>query len=122
MRIKTTLSISEARKNIFTIIQEVQKIGNHYTFTEKGRPKAVMMSAEEYESWQETIETLREIPDLKKDIEETEQAHRSGEYKNWMTLENLLTKEGFLVADAPKKYELSDKNQVSRGKRVKKTK
>lgn len=35
MRIKTTIPISEARKKIFKIAEEVQKPDNYYTLTEK---------------------------------------------------------------------------------------
>lgn len=115
MNIKTTLPISEARKKIFDIAEEVQKPNNYYTFTEKGIPKVVLMSAEEFESIQETIEALRECPNLKKDIEETERAVKSGEYKNWTTLEQLLAKEGFQISDKSKKrYGISTKNKAKR--------
>ena len=117
MNIKTTLSISEARKKIFTIAKEVQKPNNHYTLTEKGRPTAVIMSAEEFESWQETLEVMKDFPDLKKDVEEAEQAFKSGAYKNWTTLGEILIKEGFAVADkSAKKYGVSRKIQTKRRK------
>ncbi len=122
MDTKTTLPISEARKKIFEIAEDAQKPGRYYTLTENGRPKAVIMSAEEFESWQETLEVIWEFPNLRKDIEETEKAFKSGEYKKWITLDNLLAKEGFLVADkSSKKYAVSSKHQAKRGKRVKKT-
>lgn len=98
-RPQTTISISEARKRIFDIAEEVQTPGIHYTFTEKGRPKVVMMSAEEFESWQETLEVMQDFPDLKKDIEEAEQDLKSGRYKGYVLLEDLLRKEGFVLAD-----------------------
>ncbi len=120
MNPKTTLPISEARKKIFEIAKEVQKPGNYYTFTEKGRPKAVLMSVEEFESWQETLEIMREFPKLEKDVKEVEAAVKSGEYKNWTTLEELLTKEGFIVSDkAAKKYGIPTKTQTKRPKRTK---
>jgi len=50
MKNKKTLSISEARKNIFDIAEEVQKPGVFYTLTEKGLPKAVVLSAEQFDS------------------------------------------------------------------------
>lgn len=50
MRIKTTLPITEARKNIFFLADEVQKKKNYYTLTEHGRPKAVLVSAEKFET------------------------------------------------------------------------
>ena len=47
---KRTLSITEARKRIFEIIDEVQKPDTHYTLTEKGRPKAEILSVEKFDS------------------------------------------------------------------------
>lgn len=120
MNTKTTISITEARKKIFDIAEEVQKPGVYYTFTEKGRPKAVLMSAEEFESWAETLEVRKDFPDLKKDIKETERAIKSGEYKKWTTLEEILAKEGFLIADkSVKKYGVSRKTKTKSRKRTK---
>ncbi len=121
MNVKTTLPASEARKNIFKIIGEAQKSGAYYTITEKGRPKVVIMSADEFESWQETLEVIRDFPNLKKDIEETEMAYKSGEYKKWTTLEELFAKEGFLsINKLSKKHEISTKNQAEGRKRARK--
>lgn len=50
MRTRTTLSLSEARKKIFTIAEEVQESGVFYTLTEYGRPKVVVAAAEAFES------------------------------------------------------------------------
>lgn len=121
MNTKTTLPISEARKRIFEIAEAVQKPDVHYTLTENGRPKAVIMSAEEFESWQETIEVARDFPDLKKDIAEVERDIRSGAYKNYHTLEEILAEEGFVLADKAKlRYGVSPRLQTKRAKRVKK--
>lgn len=123
MRTKTTIPISEARKKIFEIANEVQTPENYYTFTESGRPKAVLMSADEFESWQETTEVVREMPDLNKDIKEFKKEYKKGEHKNWTTLEDLLAKEGFLVADKAKKaYAVQAKNQATSRKRIAKNK
>lgn len=120
MNPKTTISISEARKRIFEIAEEIQKPDNYYTLTEKGRPKAVLMSAEQFDSWQETMDVMHEFPNLDKDIKEIDEAIKSGEYKNWTTLEELLAKEGFVVAEkSTKKYGISTKDQTKRGKRIK---
>jgi len=110
MNIKTTLSISEAREKIFNIAKEVQKPSNYYTLTDKGRPKVVIMSAEEFESWQETMEVMREFPDLDKDIKETDCAVKTGEYKKWATLEDVMAKYGYVIADKVKnKYDVGNK-------------
>lgn len=89
MNTKTTLPISKARQKIFKIAKEVQKPSVYYTLTEKGVPKAVIMSAEEFESWAETLEVAREFPDLKKDAKEAEADYKKGDY---VTLDELLAK------------------------------
>ncbi len=70
---KNTISITEARRNIFKIANEVQTPDNHYVLTENGTPKVVILSAEEFDSMQETIETLIDIPDLPEIIKEYEE-------------------------------------------------
>ena len=100
MNAKTTLPISEARKRIFEIAEKVQKLSTHYILTENGRPKAVFMSVEEFESWQETLEVIRDFPDLEKDIKKAEKEYKQG---NYSTLEDVLSKQGFVLADKSKK-------------------
>ena len=82
MRPKTTISISEARAKIFDIAKEVQKASNHYTLTERGKPKAVIISAEDFESYQETLEVMKDFPCLEKDIEKAEKEYKKGEIFN----------------------------------------
>lgn len=121
MDIKRTLSISEARKKIFEIAEDVQKPSTHYTLTEKGRPKAVLMSADEFESWRETIAVMHHFPDLKNDLKETDDDVRSGGYKNYMTLDEILNKRGYMVADRPqKKYAVRSTAKTKGGKRPRK--
>ncbi len=113
MNLKTTLSITEARKKIFDIANQVQKPGVRYTLTDKGRPKAVLMSAEDFESLQETLEVLSIFPDLDKDIAETHQDLASGEYTKYAALEEILAKDGFVLAEkANKSYALHSKNKT----------
>jgi len=99
MDTKTTLSISEARKKIFKIAERVQKPSTYYTLTEKGKPKAVVLSAGEFESWQETLEADRDFPNLEKDIKKAEREYKK---KRYTTLEEVLAKEGFILADKSK--------------------
>ncbi|MFH1780458.1 MAG: type II toxin-antitoxin system Phd/YefM family antitoxin [Candidatus Nealsonbacteria bacterium] len=95
MDTKTTLSISEARKEIFKIAERVQKSSIYYTLTEKGKPKAVILSAEEFESWQETLEVTRSFPNLEKDLKTAEKDFKK---RKCVTLEEVLSKEGFILA------------------------
>lgn len=118
MRAKTTIPISEARKRIFDIADEVQKPGVYYIFTDKGRPKTVIMSYDEFDSIMETLEVKRIFPDLDKDIAETEKALKTGEYKKWPTLDSLKRDWGFAVADkSSKKYGVSSRNKTKSKKK-----
>ncbi len=92
MDLKNIISISEARKKIFDIVENIQKPGSYYILTEKGRSKAVLMSAEEFESWKETVEVLREFPDLDQEVKKINKAVKSGEYKRWEKLDDILAK------------------------------
>lgn len=122
MDTKTTLPISEARKKFFKIVDEIQKQGSYYTITDKGRPKAVIMSAEEFESWQETLEVQKMFPNLEKDIKKVRQDIKSGAYKKYPTLEDILKKEGYILADKSKSKYVSVKNRTKSAKKFKKNK
>jgi antitoxin YefM len=73
MKIAGVMSITEARKRIFEIAEAVQKNGKHITLTEKGRASAVIMSAEQYESWVETLEVLSDFPNIHQEIQSARQ-------------------------------------------------
>lgn len=105
MDTKRTISITEARKRIFDIAEEVQIPNRVYTITEGGKPKVVIMSAEEYESWIETMEVIRDCPNILNEIRETNEAIRTGEYKTWPTFDDLKREWGMAVkvAEKPKR-------------------
>jgi len=79
---KNTISITEARKRIFEIAEEVQKPDKYFTLTENGRPKAVLMSAEEFDSIMETIDILSD-PNALESIKKAEDEYKKGEYQTW---------------------------------------
>ncbi|TRZ81438.1 type II toxin-antitoxin system Phd/YefM family antitoxin [bacterium] len=113
IKMKNIISISEARSRIFEIANEVQTPNKVYTLTSDGKPKAVIMSAEEYESMIETMEVERIFPDLDKDIAETKEALKTGEYKKWPTLKDLQKDWGFAVAEeSKKKYGIRSTNKT----------
>jgi len=116
MDTKTTLPISEARKKIFGIAKKVQKPATRYTLTEKGKPKVVIMSAEEFESWQETLEITKNFPNLEKDIKKAEREYKKGKY---ITLEEVLSKEGFVLIGKSKNRYVSGSSIKKRRKRSK---
>lgn len=53
-----TLPLTEARKDLSKIVDEVAGAHEHVLITRQGRPAAVVMSADEFESWQETLEIM----------------------------------------------------------------
>lgn len=115
MFINKTLSITDARSKIFTLAEKVQQPGTFFTLTENGRAKAVVMSAEEFESWRETLEVRKEFPGLNKDVEAARRDYKKG---NYITLEDLLAKEGFVFAKGVnKKYAVSGNNTKKGSKR-----
>ena len=81
-----TLSMTEARKRFFELADDVQVPGVHYTLTEKGRPRVVMMSPEEYEGLVETLDILSEDPKILEKLTASEKEIKQGKY---VTLEEL---------------------------------
>ena len=116
MNMKTIKSATEVRNNFFDILTDVEKTNLPYTITREGRPVAVLMNAEEYESWMETMEVMAESPELEKDIEKAEKEYRAGEY---VTLDEILAKSGYVLADKGKKYEVSGRRSKKSSKRTK---
>ena len=109
---KHTLSITEARKRIFEIIDEVQKPDTHYTLTENGRPKGVILSADQFEDLLDDLDIYSD-PELLKDIQEAEQEYKKGEYVSWEELKKELgfdRQEALAVRDKGKeKYQIKKK-------------
>lgn len=89
MNSKTTISITEARKRIFDIAEEVQKPNKVYTLTSGGKPKAVIMSAEEYDSLMEDLEILSN-PETMENIRKAEEEYKNGECVSWEETKKLL--------------------------------
>ncbi|MBU9889339.1 MAG: type II toxin-antitoxin system Phd/YefM family antitoxin, partial [Candidatus Omnitrophica bacterium] len=50
--------------------------------TRNGKPVAVLMNADEYDSWRETQEIKRD-PDLMRQIRESDEAYKRGDYKEY---------------------------------------
>ena len=114
MKTLKTLSISEARKDIFNIADQASKPGKHVILTENGQAKVVMMAVEEFESWKETMEVEAILPNLGKDIEDARQAYKKG---NYITLDQILAKEGYVLADKGKKYAIRNSSAAKSAKR-----
>lgn len=53
-----TIPISEARQTLPDLITRMRKLMDRVIITRKGKPEAVIMAFDEYESWVETLELM----------------------------------------------------------------
>lgn len=57
-----TLSLSEAKMKLSSIIESVSTTDNAVVITKNGSPAAVLVSPDEFESWKETIAIRTDVP------------------------------------------------------------
>lgn len=62
-----TLPLSEAKTNLSSLIDDVERRDEEIVITKNGRPTAVLVSADEYDSWKET-QAIRADAGLMHDI------------------------------------------------------
>lgn len=55
---QTAIPATQARQHFFKLLASVDEPGASVTITVEGIPKIVMMSMEEFEGWQETLEIM----------------------------------------------------------------
>ncbi len=77
-----TLPLTEARKDLSKIVDEVSNVHEHVTITRQGKPAAVVMSADEFESWQETMEIMAD-PKAMAAIRRGEKDIKAGRVRPW---------------------------------------
>ena len=63
----STLSLSEAKMKLSSLVESVKATDQEVVITKNGRPVAVLVSPDEFESWRETI-AVQSDSDLKKEI------------------------------------------------------
>ncbi len=61
------LSLSEAKIKLSELVDRVQSMDEEFVITKNGRPSAVLVNPDEFESWKETIE-IKSDPELMKEI------------------------------------------------------
>lgn len=64
-----TIPASQARSNFYYLLEEVNKKLRQFIITLRGKQQAVLLSVEEWQSWQETLEIMSDKK-LMKDIRE----------------------------------------------------
>ena len=50
------ISLKEARQKFSALVDQADRLSKRFVVTKNGTPRAVLMSAEEFESWLETLE------------------------------------------------------------------
>jgi prevent-host-death family protein len=57
-----TLSLSEAKIKLSALLDEIRDRDEEVTITRNGRPVAVLVSADEFDSWKETLSIRADAP------------------------------------------------------------
>jgi prevent-host-death family protein len=84
-----TLSLSEAKMKLSALVDSVSTTDEEITITKNGRPVAILVSPDEFESWKETG-TILSDKDLMSEIRKGLKALK-GKSVNIYTLEELFT-------------------------------
>jgi prevent-host-death family protein len=74
------LPLSEVKIKLSAIVDGVVRRSDEVIITRNGKPAAVLISADEYDSWRETQEIKRD-PDLMRQIRESIKAFEKGAVK-----------------------------------------
>lgn len=83
------MTATEARKHFYAVIDAAEHPGVIVAITHEGTPKVVVMSFEEYEGWQETMEIMSD-PALDADIQEGMRQMKAGEVVDLATVKKRL--------------------------------
>jgi antitoxin YefM len=75
----TTVPLADARARLSEIVTDAQSTHERYEITRSGRPAAVLLAADDYESMRETIAVLSD-GDLMNSIRQGLSELRNGEY------------------------------------------
>jgi len=118
------ITATEARKNLFSLIEQTTKQTSPINITMNGIPVAVLMSKDEYESWEATVETISD-PEIVEAIRESGEDIKAGRYTSWdlFKKELGLDKEElhpYMVAEKKANY-VSNRNIKKNSKRHTKT-
>lgn len=77
-----TLPISEVRTKLPEIVDKTSKLMDQYVITVNGKPAAMLISLQEYDSMQETLDVLSDKK-LMKVIKESEEDIKYGRVQDW---------------------------------------
>lgn len=82
------LNISQARAKLPELVERAERLFDRFVITQKGKAKAVLMSASEFESWEETLFTLANRKTLRQ-IRQAEADWKAGRREKFISLAKL---------------------------------
>lgn len=91
----TIISASEARSNLYSLLDEVASGVKKFVITNKGKAKAVLISPEEFEAWEETLEIMADKRLMKNILKSEEERKR----KDTVSEKELLASLGLVEED-----------------------
>jgi len=77
-----TMSLKQARSRFSSLVDKADRLSERIIVTKNGTPKAVLMGAEEFESWVETLELLSN-PKAVKALEQGLKEARTGKLRSF---------------------------------------
>ena len=77
-----TFSLKDARNQFSDIVDRAGRLSERIVVTKNGRPEAVVMGAEEFESWVETLELLSN-PKAVKSIKQGLKEAKAGKFHSF---------------------------------------
>lgn len=60
VHMKNMITATYARANFFKVIEAAKRPGKSITVTVEGEPEVIIMSVEDFEGWQETLEIMED--------------------------------------------------------------
>lgn len=104
-----TVSATNARANLYDLIDKVSASGKSVAITNKGETKAVLISPEELRSWEVTMEVMQD-KELMDQIRESEKDIKAGRVYDWEDIKKELG------LDAPSKVNKQGKKRAKKSR------
>ena len=77
-----TVPFTEARSTLSDLLDYVQAQQEHVVITRNGKDVALLMSMDEWESWEETMEVLQD-EELMEDLRKSDEDVKAGRTYDW---------------------------------------
>ena len=78
----TTLTVTEAKAHFLELIRDSDKRLERFLITKNGKPTVVLMNADEFEGWLETLEIMSDKKALK-GLRQAKKELEQGRYKTF---------------------------------------